>query len=110
MRTLRADDIFPFIRMINKIGLKNEIEYISNHQNDEDISDIDILMLIIEKAAENNVENEIYKFMARLFECTEDELRKKDLFEFLEDTIKIVSIDKWKAFFQSVASILKKKS
>lgn len=108
MRALRADDIFPFIRMINALGIRDELIYISEHQNDDDITDIDVLMRIMNKAAETQTEEEIYKFLARLFECNVKELKEKDLFEFLNETLEAISIEKWKSFFRSVVAILKK--
>lgn len=108
MRTLRADDIFPFIRMISKLGIRDELVYISDNQDNENVTDIDVLMVILNKAAETNTEDEIYKFLARLFECKVDELKQKDMFEFLNETLEAISIDKWKSFFQSVVAILKK--
>lgn len=106
MRNLMAKDIFPAIRMIQKIGIKDELVKIVEMQNDEKASDADVLVLILAKASENETEKEVWKFLNRLTDDKEN-LENQDLFEFLDEIVRVASIRKWKDFFTSVAKLMK---
>lgn len=106
MRDLKASDIFPAVRMVQKIGIRDELLTIIEKQDDEDFQDVDVLMMLLTKAAETDTEKEVWKFLNRLSDKKEN-LEDKDLFEFLDEIVKVASIDKWKAFFTSVARLMK---
>lgn len=112
MRELQTTDIFAFVRLINKAGIKDELK--KKVLEIDDLSKVnteslgyDIILTILEKSAEPKVEKELYVFFASIFEMSEEEVKKMEAVEFLENVTKIASIDRWKAFFQSVAKLTK---
>lgn len=112
MRELQTSDIFAFVRLINKAGIKEEIK--QKVLEVDDISKVntesfgyDIILTMLEKASEPKVEKEIYSFFANVFEMSEEEVKTMDAIEFLESVGKIASIDRWKSFFSSVAKLTK---
>lgn len=108
MRNLQTPDIFAFVRMLNKIGIKDELKAkaISQDANVESLG-YDIIFMVLEKLSDKEAESEIYTFFAPIFETSEEELKSMDAIEFLDSVTKIASIERWKAFFSSVAKLMK---
>lgn len=114
MRELQTPDIFAFVRLINKSGIKDELK--AKALDIKNISDInaeslgfDLISMIIEKASEPKIEKEIYSFFAPIFEMTEEEIKKMDAIEFLESVTKVASLERWKDFFESAVKLTKSK-
>ena len=110
MRDLQTSDIFAFVRLLNKIGIKEDIKSKALQQT-ADIESLgyDIIFMLMEKAAEPSAEKEIYAFFAPIFEISEKEIREMDAIEFLEKITKIASVERWRDFFTSVAKLTKSK-
>lgn len=111
MRELQTSDIFAFVRLVNKAGIKDELkkkmlEIDSKNINTESFG-YDIILLFLEKASEPKTEKEIYSFFAGIFEMSAEEIEKMDAFEFLEKVTKVASLERWKDFFASVARLTK---
>ena len=112
MRELQTTDIFAFVRLINKSGIKDELK--AKALEIKSIADVnaeslgyDIILMILEKSAEPKTEKEIYSFFAPIFEMSEEEIKKMDAIEFLESVTKIASLERWRDFFLSVAKLTK---
>ncbi len=108
MRELQTSDIFAFVRLINKIGIKDELKEKAIAPN-TDIESLgyDLIFMVIEKASDEKAEKEIYSFFAPIFGNTEEELRTMDAIEFLEKVTQVASLERWKSFFTSVAKLMK---
>jgi hypothetical protein len=110
MRNLQTTDIFSFVRLINKIGIKEELKQKATAQNaDVESLGYDLIFMVLEKAAEPEAEKEIYSFFAPIFETTEEELRVMDPLEFVEKISTVASWERWKSFFSSAAKLTKSK-
>ena len=112
MRELQTSDIFAFIRLINKTGIKEELKervLAINEAKDINMESFgyDILSLMLEKASEPKVEKELYSFFGNIFEMKEEEVKTMDAIEFLANVTKVASIERWRDFFQSVAKLTK---
>lgn len=112
MRELQTHDIFAFVRVLNKAGIKEEIK--KKVLEIDDVSKVntesfgyDLIFLMLEKAAEPSVEKEIYSFFSDIFEISVEEVETMDAIEFLEKVGKVASIDRWKSFFLSAAKLMK---
>lgn len=113
MRNLQTQDIFSACRLLTKIGVREEIRNVAKAAEETKTVQFDIgfdLMFgILEKATQENAENEIYKFIADLFECDPEEVRKMKPIDLFKDLEKVANIEEWKNFFDYVAKLMKKK-
>lgn len=114
MRKLQTSDVFALVRLINKAGIKDEIKAKILEIEDMKNADVesfgyDMLDLLIEKAAEPKIETEIYVFFADIFETSEDEIKTMDPIEFFNKVLEVATLDRWLAFFESAAKLMKSK-
>lgn len=114
MRSLQTGDIFALVRIINKAGIKEELK--NKILEIEDIKNVnaesfgyDILLLLIEKAAEPQIETELYKFFSDIFEESADDIKKMDPIDFLNKALEVATLERWLAFFESAAKVTKPK-
>lgn len=115
MRNLETQDIFNAIRLLNKIGVREEIKEVARQAEEEKTKKtrfdlgFDLIFGIIEKATEKNGEEEIYKFIANIFECEPEEVRKMKPIELVKNLEKVADFEEWKDFFGYVKGLMKKK-
>lgn len=115
MRNLKTTDIFSLCRLLNKIGIREEIREVAKQAEETKGNKIrfdmgfDLMFGIIEKATEEKAETEIYKFIADIFECEWETVRDMDPLELLEKLEEVAEFEKWKNFFKRVAELMKKK-
>lgn len=115
MRKLRTSDIFSACRLLNAIGVREEIRNVAMQAEESKTKKVkidmgfDLLFGILEKATEENAETEIYKFIANLFECEWEKVRDMDPIELVKDLEKVANIEEWKNFFDYVKGLMKKK-
>lgn len=110
MRKLQTSDIFGMCRVVSAIGVKEEIRSIALSKEKKSMEDkgYDLIFALFEKATASKAEKEFYKFFANIFEMEPKEVEKMDPVEFMDMLVEAASIDKWKAFFSRVASIMVK--
>lgn len=115
MRNLRTSDIFSACRLLNGIGVREEIREVARQAEESKTKKakvdmgFDLLFGIIEKATQENAEKEIYKFIADLFECEWESVRDMAPIEMFNKLQECISIEEWKNFFKCVARLMKKK-
>lgn len=115
MRKLETQDIFNAIRLLNKIGVREEIKEVARQAEEKEIKKsrfdmgFDLFFGIIDKAMEENAEEEIYKFIANIFECGSEEVRKMKPIELMKNLEKVADFEEWKDFFGYVKGLMKKK-
>lgn len=113
MRKLQTTDIFAACRMLSKIGVREEIREVAMKAEESKNKKIrvemgfDLMFGILEKATKENAENEIYQFLAGIFECDPDEIRVMDPLELLEKLKEVADFEKWKSFFKIAAGSMK---
>lgn len=100
MRSLQNTDVFAFGRILTKANLKEEIKKVSvgNEKNIEAIG-YDLLYTIFSSCSNKEVEEEIYNFLAPIFEMDVEEVKKMDPIETFEMIKKIADWKKWQSFF-----------
>lgn len=113
MRKLQTNDVFEFCRVIKRIGLKEEIRdiclrYDSLEEMQTAEAGFDIIFSLFDKATEENSEDELYKFIARIFETDVDSVSKMDPIDLINSLLEVADKEKWKSFFKFVASSMKK--
>ena len=115
MRNLQTHDLFAACRILNAIGVREEIREVAKEAAESKTKKVqfdmgfDLMFGILEKATQEKAETEIYKFIANLFECDAEEVRVMDPIEMLEKLEAVADLEKWKNFFKRVATLMKKK-
>ena len=112
MRSLETQDIFAFVRMIDEVGIKDQLkELVMSKDNIADITaesfGYDLIFALIEGASKKNAEESIYEFFAGIMEIDKEEIRHMEPTQFIESVIKIADVEKWKNFFTYVAKQMK---
>ena len=112
MRNLQTQDVFAFVRLIDKVGIKDELKTLV--MSKDKIADLttesfgyDIVFTLISGASTKPAEEALYEFFANIMECDKETLRTMEATEFLEKAVKVADVEKWKNFFSSVAKLMK---
>ena len=112
MRNLETHDVFAFIRLIDEVGIKDELKTLILSK--DKITDLtqesfgyDLMFTMISGASKKNAEEALYEFFAGIMEVDKDTIRHMEPTEFIEAVIKVADLEKWKNFFASVAKLMK---
>ncbi len=112
MRNLETGDVFAFVRLIDEVGIKDQLKNLI--MSKDSVADLtaesfgyDLIFALIEGASKKKAEDAIYEFFGGIMEVSPDELRHSDPTEFLENILKIADVEKWQNFFTSVARLMK---
>lgn len=115
MRNLRTSDLFSACRLLTKIGVREEIRAVAMQAEESKTKKVkvdmgfDLLFGIMEKATQEKSEEEIYKFLADIFEIEWESVRDMDPIELLDKLEEVASIEKWRNFLKRVAALMKSK-
>lgn len=115
MRSLQTSDVFSAIRLINKIGVREDFKEVARQteaKKDKQSrfdAGFDLIFNVLEKAAGQQGEAEIYIFIADLLECDPDEVRTMDPMDLMENLQKVADLERWKSFFGYVKRLITKK-
>ena len=112
MRNLQTQDVFAFVRLIDEVGIKDELKTLIMNKNSvaeltQESFGYDLIFALISGASKKEAEEALYEFFGNIMEISTDEIRTMDPTEFLEKAIKIADPEKWKNFFTSVANLMK---
>ena len=113
MRNLKASDIFSACRLLNTIGVREEVRNVAMQAEESKTKKVqidmgfDLLFGILEKATQENAEKEIYKFLANLFECEWEDVRKMKPIELFKKLEEVANFEEWKNFFDYVKRLTK---
>lgn len=112
MRKLKTTDIFSAARVITALNVKDDIKKIALESKGKKLKQddvgFDVLFTIFEKAVEKQSEQKIYEFLANIFECTVEEVENLPPTETIQKALEAANVEEWKAFFTSVASLIRK--
>lgn len=114
MRELQSGDIFGACRLLNAIGVRDELKKVAESVNTlQDLKGFDVGFNLIydlfERATTSEAEQEWYKFFANIFECKPEEIKKMDPCDFIDKVLEVADIEKWRNFFSKVLSLMKQK-
>ena len=108
MRTLQNTDVFVFGRILSKANLKEEIKKIATDKNTTPESlGFDLLFTLFTNCSDKKVEEEIFNFLASLFETDAESVKKMDPIETMEKLSGVADWEKWKDFFSLGAKLVK---
>lgn len=114
MRSLQTKDLFNAARLLTKIGVRDEIREVaaqaeaSKGKKIKVDFGIDLMFGILEKAAQQNAEKEIYIFIADLLEKQPEEVEKMNPVKLIKDLLNVANIEEWKDFFVFVRGLIMK--
>lgn len=103
MRNLQTGDLFELVRLINKIGIKEELKEVAmkiDENSSQKQAGFEIIFSLIEKCAEKNSERAFYELLSKPFECSIEEVEKIDPLDLVENILAIASVEKWKSFLK----------
>ncbi len=127
VRKLNTADLFEFMRMVKRTGVKDEIKKLAKNMPKKEkppklteVGDevaetpevvqekpsqaevgIDLAFSVMEIFSNKKAEDEIYKFIARPFQCTPEEVAENDLMDTIENLKEVADAQKWASFFKS---------
>lgn len=112
MRKLRTSDIFSAARVLTALNVKEDIKKIAlesqGKKKAQDNVGFEVLYTLFERAVEKNSERRIYEFLSGIFEISPEEVEKLPPTECINKALEAADIEEWKAFFTSVASLIRK--
>lgn len=110
IRKLNTGDLFEFMRMVKRTGVKEELKKATkgeknekdplNNEKAQIETGMDLAFSIFEIFSNEKSEDEIFKFLARPFQCTPKDVQENDLTDTVEKILEIADIQKWKSFFK----------
>lgn len=112
MRNLQTQDVFAFVRLIDEVGIKDELKtLIMSKDKMTDLTQesfgYDLIFTMISGASKKKAEKALYEFFANILECDKEDVRTMEPTEFIEKAIQVADVEKWKRFFESVAKLMK---
>lgn len=115
MRLLKAKDLFPALRVVNKAGIRDEIVRMADKVKDGKVKletreiGIEVIFNILGQAGEPAAEEAIYEFLSGPMEMTPAEIKDLDLADLVEKIKEAVELNKdvLKPFFASLAGLIR---
>lgn len=132
LRQLCAEDVFPMLNLLKKIGIK-EFKECFNKETLENIVEMFVSGAKTENKTENNTiaavgisllpsvleiadvlignlakcENEFYKFLDNVSDLSVEEIKKLNMADFFEMIVDVIKKDEFKDFFKVVSRLFK---
>ena len=112
MREIETSDVFAFVRMTKRAGITAELKkLIMSKDSIQDLTaesfGYDLIFTILESASEPEAEKEVYNFLAGPLELEPEEIKKMNPVKLVEMIKEMATSEEWKAFFTSVAKLMK---
>lgn len=122
MRNLNGHDVFMALRVLKKVGVKDELIELATYMNrvadgkatitaeKQEKVGARLIFGLLSNAGDEGTEKAVFEFLAGPLESTAQELAERDLLDLCEDVDKyIASVDRerWIAFFHSLSASLK---
>ena len=122
MRQLNGHDVFMAFKVLQKIGVKDELVnfavYLNEQKQKEDDKDklqqqlgAKLIFGVLSNCGDEEAEKAFFAFLAGPLESTPTALAAMDLMdliEVVEEWIGTVDKERWKAFFTSLGDLTKK--
>ena len=118
MRTLKSTDLFAGLRVVKAIGVKEEMKEFAQALADGAVTaktqremGVELMLGILANCGDKAAETAFYEFLSAPMEIPVEELQEMDLIKFAEaikDLVEYIDMEAWKAFFTSLADLMKK--
>lgn len=120
MRVLKSTDLFAALRVVKEIGVKDELKQFASALSDGRVSaktqrevGAELIFGLLANCGTEGAEKAFFTFLSGPLEIPVPELRDMDLDEFAEkikDFVESVDVEHWKAFFGSLADLIKRQN
>lgn len=120
MRQLKSTDLFAALRVVKAVGVKEEMKEFAQHLADGKISaktqreiGVELMLGLLANCGTEEAETAFFKFLSGPLEITVADLRDMDLDVFadkIKEFVASVDVEHWKAFFSSLADLMKKQN
>jgi hypothetical protein len=103
-------DVFTMSRIITKANIKEELyRIVTDSDNTNKLSlGIDFALSIMAGISEEKTEKEIYKFLASVLECSEQDIEESDPMILIDRLTQDEGHEQWADFFSKVLKLTKK--
>ena len=122
MRQLNGHDVFMALKVLQKIGVKDELVEFAVYLNDQTQKQTDkdklqqqlgakLIFGVLANCGAEEAEKAFFNFLAGPLESTPDALAAMDLMdlvEFVNEWLATVDKERWRAFFISLGGLTKK--
>lgn len=108
MRALVTRDIFTMSRIITKMDIKDELRRLATNKEGASTLNlgIDMMLAILTKVSDRQIENEIYGFLASVLECQKVDIEESDPFVLIDRLTKDDGAEQWKDFFSKLYRLM----
>lgn len=105
VRKMNTADLFNFLRLVKKIGIKDDLKgvvskFSGEHKATQSEIGLDVAFAIMEVFADKKAEEEIYNFLAGPFQCKAEDIKNNDLADTIQKITEIADVEMWKSFFK----------
>ena len=118
MRKLNTRDFFKGLRLFKELDIRYELEEmvkqfkeLSEGEDSDSKTEkmgMNVMLLIIEKAAEKEVEHKFYDLLSGPLEIEVNEVGELSLFDLIDKALEIANIGEWNAFISRVSDTIEK--
>ena len=118
MRQLKSTDLFAGLRVVKAIGVKEEMKEFAQALANGAVTaktqremGVELMLGILANCGDKAAETAFYEFLSAPMEIPVKELQEMDLIKFAEaikDLVEYIDVEAWKAFFTSLAYLMKK--
>ena len=122
MRNLNGHDVFMALKVLQKIGVKDELVALANHINEQyngsgqntakNAQEVGARLIfgVLANCGDEAAEKAFFAFLAGPLETTPEELQERDVLETCEEVtryIETIDRERWRAFFTSLSAAIK---
>lgn len=113
-RKLEFGDVFEGARLVEKIGIREEVAEVAKRAEESKTKKVqidmgfDLFFGIMSKAITHDAEQEIYKFLSPIFEKTPEEVKKMNPLAVYNTLKDVADLEEWANFFKSVVRAIPK--
>lgn len=120
MRTLKSTDLFSALRVVKAVGVKEEMKQFAAALSEGRISantqrelGVELMLGLLANCGTEAAEEAFFAFLSGPTEIPVKDLKEMDLDVFadtIKDFVASIDLEHWKAFFASLADLMKKQS
>ena len=116
MRKLNGHDVFMAFRVMQKIGIKDELVELAKAIQDrvnapnQTTLGAKLILSVLANCGDEAAEKAVFAFLAGPLETSEEDLANMELGklrDMIGELLHMMNMEEWKAFFTSVAGLLR---
>lgn len=115
MRNLNGHDVFAALKVLQKIGVKDELVDLATYMNAGKVNNQEkvgakLIFGVLANAGSEEAEKAFFQFLSGPLETPPNDLAEKDLLDLcdlIDEYVKTVDKERWSSFFRSLLALLK---